>query len=133
MTKEQLRKYGAIRRERAQIERMIAELEAVTVAPGAPRIDGMPRNPSPGTDAIANLVARRDELRRRYSAKLEELTEAQLAIEAAIDSLETTERTLMRCHYIEGLTWEEVSVRIGYSWRQTHRIHARALIKIAEK
>lgn len=133
MTKEQLRKYQAIKRERQQLERMLQELELEMSAPGSPRLDGMPRNPSQGGNSLANMVARHMELQERYRAKLQELTEAQLAIEQAIATLEPTERALMRYYYIEGLTWEEVCVCINYSWRQTHRIHAKALRQIADK
>jgi hypothetical protein len=31
------------------------------------------------------------------------------------------------------MTWEEVCVRIGYSWRQTHNIHSRILDKLADE
>jgi hypothetical protein len=39
----------------------------------------------------------------------------------------------MRLRYLEGLGWEAVCVEIGYSWRQTHNIHARALAQLLEK
>ena len=34
---------------------------------------------------------------------------------------------LMRYRYIDGLKWEEVAVRMNYSWTQTHDIHGKAL------
>lgn len=71
-------------------------------------------------------------LRQCYQAKLARVEQEQLAIEQAIDSLDTVQRTLMRHYYIEGLTWEEVCVKASYSWRQTHRIHAKALDQLEE-
>jgi len=38
-----------------------------------------------------------------------------------------TEKNLLRLKYIHGMTWEEVSDEIGYSYRQIHNIHKRAL------
>ena len=66
-------------------------------------------------------------LRDCYREKLAQVEQEQLAIEQAIDSLDSLERTVMRHYYIEGLTWEEVCVEVSYSWRQTHNIHSRAL------
>lgn len=49
-------------------------------------------------------------------------------IEARIKAMDNEdEQTLLRLRYIIGLSWEEVAVAIGYSWRQTHRIHGDAL------
>ena len=60
-------------------------------------------------------------------------TRAVKTIEKAIEGLNPTTRMLLRYRYIEGLTWEEVCVRLSYSWRQTHRLHARALDQLREK
>ncbi len=37
------------------------------------------------------------------------------------------EQEVLRLRYILGLKWEEVAVKMGYSWKQTHRIHSSAL------
>lgn len=65
-------------------------------------------------------------------AKNHQLVEEMTAIESAIDGLGPDDRNLIRLYYIDGLTWEEVCVSIGYSWSQTHRIHARALKRLAD-
>lgn len=69
-------------------------------------------------------------LRDIYQEKLANLIESQLKIEKAIESLNSTERELMRLRYIDGADWTEVAATIHYEWTQTHRIHARALAKI---
>ena len=55
------------------------------------------------------------------------MSEELLEIEKAIETLPSTERTIIRLYYIAGMKWEEVCVAIGYSWKQVHRIHGRAL------
>lgn len=107
MTKEQLRQYRSIKIEASQIERRIAELEGC------------------GHYDIT------DPLRVLYRKKLEELVAVQLRIEKAIESLNPTERELMRLRYIDGVDWTEVAATINYEWAQTHRVHARALRKIS--
>ena len=106
MTKEQLRQYRSTKIEICQIERRIAELERL------------------GHDDITQP------LRDNYREKLGSLIEGQLKIEKAIESLNPTERELMRLRYIDGTDWTEVAATIHYEWTQTHRIHARALDKM---
>ena len=38
-----------------------------------------------------------------------------------------TERNLLRLKYVHNKTWEEVGEALGYSYRQVHNIHNRAL------
>lgn len=42
------------------------------------------------------------------------------------------QRLVLMEYYIEMKTFEEIAVDIHYSWKQTHRIHARALRAIDE-
>ena len=131
MTKEQLRNYQHIAREKAQIEDMLRDVEEAMTAPRAQALDGMPHSQTVQGSLVETLVARRDELVRRYQAKLDELATAMLEIETAIEALEPVERQLMRLRYIKGHTWEEICVELSYSLRQTHRLHAKALEKLA--
>ena len=148
MTKERLRGYLAVIREREQVRRKlqrvldkIAEIEANLYSPKTQQLTGMPAAPSRKGSALEDMVANCDEelqeqkeeytrLLRHYERLEAKLAAEQLAIEEAIESLEPTERTLLRCHYLEGKKWEDVCVEIGYSWRQTHRLHAEALKKL---
>lgn len=127
MTKENLRQYRHLKLERDRLLGALQELEATMTAPKSQRPTITPTGPSKGGSATEALVVKHAELLDRYSAKLTELADALLAIEKAIEGLEPRERTLLRLHYIEGLTWEEVCVEMAYSWRQVHRIHAKAL------
>ena len=107
MTKEELRQYRSIKIEISQIERRIRELERI--------------------GHHENLTI---PLKEYYQEKLGTLIKVQLKIEKAIESLNPTERELMRLRYIDGADWTEVAANINYEWAQTHRVHARALAKI---
>lgn len=102
MTKEQLQEYRSIKKELAALEVLGHKIE---------------RHGSP-------------ELLKQYEKQRTKLSDELLAIENALETLTSTERTLMRLRYIEGLSWQAICGRICYSWQQTHRIHARALKKI---
>lgn len=136
MTKDELKKklhsYTDLAAEREQISLELEKVEAIMEGPKGTNWDGMPHG-SNTSDPIVSVVALHISLQKRYKAKLAELAAAQAWIEDMIDSLEPMERKLFRHRYIEGLTWEEVCVAIGYSWRQTHNIHGAALDKILEK
>jgi RNA polymerase sigma factor (sigma-70 family) len=133
MTKEQLKTYRSITLERDRLLIMIEELEAQMRSPKSQLIDGMPHGGTAPSSVVENLVVKHVELVERYHQKVAELTAAAVEIETAIESLQPRERTLIRLHYIEGLTWEEVCVAMTYSWRQVHRIHAKALEALKNK
>lgn len=135
MTKERLRAYRALKQERDQIRELIEELETGLYSPKVPRLDAVPGGGGqlPGgvtpTDA---KIDKRDELLALYADKCTQMDAELLAIEQAIDCLDPRERTLLRLHYTQGLTWEDVCHVMSYSWRQVHRIHDKALEKLKE-
>lgn len=126
--KEQLHNYRAREAERRQL---LEQYNALTDPRGA-NMDGMPKGPGAG-DPLAGIATKRQALAERYRAKLEELAAAQTLIEDMIEGLDPMTRTLMRCRYIDGKPWEAVCVAIGYSWRQTHNLHAKALDDLLQK
>lgn len=131
--KRRLNSYRDLLTERAQLEEELQRVEALMASPVSTCLDGMPRSRSGPGDPVQQTVVRRDELCRRYKAKIAEMLEEQTAIEKLIDSLEPTERKLARYRYIDGLTWEEVSEKMNYGTRQPHRIHDRMIEKLVTK
>lgn len=133
MTKERLRKYRQIERERKQLLEKLEEVEAALYYPKIQQMTDMPRGGLKEGNPQEDLAIHHIELQRQYNAKLVELAAEQLAIEQAIESLDPTARMVMRYRYIDGLKWEEVCVKIDYSWTQTHHIHGEALKQLKEK
>lgn len=127
--KRKLSRYNSLTFERLQLEEQLARLEATATAPKVQALDGMPKGSS-GGDAMAGIVAELVSLEQKYKEKLSQIVAAQTEVENLIESLDPIERRLLRCRYLEGMVWEEVCVEMGYSWRQTHNIHARALDKL---
>ena len=131
LTKYDLRKYKAIKAEILQLQEQINELESVMVAPKIPQLTGMPFGGSSEPDKIGNIVAKANKLRDMYYTKLTGLVELQEAIETAIAGLDNKEQLLIRLYYFSGYTWEEVAVRLNYSWQHVHRLHRAILEKLA--
>lgn len=133
MNKERLRQYQQLKREKAMLDEKLVELESAMTSPRIQKLDGMPHGQPQGGSLMDMLVEQHITLKNLYASKLRELNETLLDIETAIESLtDPTERNLMRLRYIDGLKWEEITLAIGYSWQQTHRIHARALRNLEE-
>lgn len=133
MTKERLRNYQKIKREREQLLQKLEEVETALYYPKIPQMSDMPRGGSTEGNQQEDLAIYHIELLEFYKAKEAELAKEQLAIEKAIEPLGSTARQLMRYRYLDGLKWEEVCVRMNYSWSQTHLLHAQILRCMADQ
>ena len=70
-----------------------------------------------------------------YSAEIDRqidhLYEVKAEIQKAISRLDDSRyRDILSGRYLDGLTFEEIAVKIKYSYKQTCRLHGRALIKM---
>lgn len=66
-----------------------------------------------------------------YADKKAKCEARLIAIENAIDALPVVERVALRAYYVQGMTWERVADLLHYDVRQVHRIHGRALQRLA--
>lgn len=130
--KQRLNSYHHVQIERRQLLDRIIRLETRLTSPGAQNLDGMPHG-SGRSDALANGIARLAELRELYRAKEAELAQTLMDIEHLIEGLDPIERVIARYRYIDGLHWEQICVKVNYSWRQTHRIHSEMIDKLTRE
>jgi len=133
VTKERLKAYREMKKEKDHLEQKIKALEWEKYSPRSQRLDGMPRGGSGENYAVEEQIDRGDELLALLTEKKKTLAAALVEIEHAIEALAPRDRHLVRLHYIDGLTWEQVAVEMGYSWRQVHRIHGDALEKLKKE
>lgn len=125
--KEYLRRYLEAKRMQEVLEREIDELRLDRMTPSGLLQDGMPHGSSGGGD-LSGYVARLDELDRKLRAQMYKKIQLRAEITERIDAMENeTESLLLRLRYIHGLKWEEVAVKMDYSWKQIHRLHSKAL------
>ncbi|MBE6021666.1 MAG: hypothetical protein E7231_00370 [Cellulosilyticum sp.] len=85
------------------------------------------------SDKIGNSVAALNDLEDMYLRKIEKANAELREIETLIDTLEPVERLLMRARYIDGEYFEHICGIIGYSYRQTMRIHKCAIRKLQQQ
>lgn len=134
MTKERLKKYIALKKERDQLKARLEEVNAQLYSIRTSELTGMPKAHDVPNDVAEKLIDKKTKLANRYNFVLLRLEDELLKIETAIEAVEdATARSLLRLRYIDGLTWEEVCVHINYGWTQTHKLHAKALRLIENK
>ncbi len=62
------------------------------------------------------------------SERIGQLTRTYQQIETAIESVrDITLRNLLHRRYIDGEKWEEIAVKMHYTWQWVHKLHKRAL------
>ena len=123
--KEFLKSYQKAKRDVVRLEKQLEELRLNKISPSVIN-DGMPH----GTDIgdLSDYAARVDKIEREIIAARYERISAYQRVQRCIEAVEDErEKDLLTYRYLKGESWECVAVSLGYSWKQTHRIHSRAL------
>lgn len=81
-------------------------------------------------DKLGAAVARIMDAESRVSDELELLEATEREVIGTINSVEEPFRTLLYERYINAKTFEQIAVSMSYSWRQTIRLHGRALLAV---
>lgn len=123
--KEYLKSYRqAIKRE----QDILDEIQRLRLDKMFPSVvnDGMPHGSS--RSDLSDYAAILDEQIDLLKEERLEKVRCYQKIEGQISQMENEdEQEVLRLRYILGMKWEEVAVKMGYSWKQTHRIHSSAL------
>ena len=79
------------------------------------------------TDTIAKIM----ELEDLVNDDIDKLTEYKLQARELIEGLDSNvEKIVLYKRYFECKPFEQIAVECNYSWRQIHRIHGNALMKL---
>lgn len=93
-------------------------------------ISDMPKAKN-GAQGDSSEVAQYIEIGEEITRELRNLHRLRREIRAVITTLEDDIlQTLMLYRYIDGMTFEEIAVKLHYSWRQVCRKHGQALAKL---
>lgn len=94
-------------------------------------ISDMPKAKN-GAQGDSGEVAQYVEIGEEITRELRELRCLRREILAVIATVkEDTLYNLMRYRYIDGLTFEQIAVKMNFSWRWTITLHGRALEKLS--
>ena len=91
-------------------------------------LSGMPTGGGGATSKTALLVEQLDAAERKEAAALAVARTRHAEVSALIDTVqEADQRNVLRCRYIDGLTWEQAAERLGFSRQWTTLKHGEAL------
>lgn len=123
--KEYLKSYRrAVKREQDILEE-IKRLRLDKMFPSVVN-DGMPHGS--GHSDLSDYMAIMDEQIELLKEERLEKVRCYQRIERRIRQIENEdEQEVLRLRYIKGRKWEEVALKMNYSWKQVHRIHSSAL------
>ena len=80
-------------------------------------------------DAMAEYVAYSEQIVAEI-AKLERMQRIILKMISRVRRHDY--QNLLHLYYIDCLTWEEVAVKMNYSWRWVMKLHGKALVEVAK-
>lgn len=114
----------AVQRLTEEIARWEAQAVALTARYGEASGSG-------GEDSLQRAVEKMLELRDELAEELRRQLAIRREIEEAIRVVEDERlQELLRLRYIEGLTWERVAERMGYSYMQINRLHKKGVSEL---
>ena len=120
-----LRGYERAVRQMQRSELRIRELRLNQICP-AVIADGMP-HASGGSD-LSDFAAAMDEERRKYlKARYLRVKLCQEIMDKIERLPNEDEKDVLAFRYIKLMKWEDICVEMGFSWKQVHRIHSKAL------
>jgi len=123
--KEYLKSYGRAKRREKRIMDEIQRLRMDKMFPSVIN-DDMPHgtNVSDLSDYIVRVETEIEKLKRERLEKIKLYSE----IEGRINTMQDDdEKEILRLKYMVGLSWEEVAVSMGFTYRHTTRKHGQAL------
>ena len=114
-----------IEHDQREIERL--QLLSVSIAP----VDTTRENVQGGNkvyDTIGEIIARIDEYARRLNDEIDEFVDLKTEIHSKIMKVQNNDaRLILLYRYLEFMKWEEIAVKMGYSFQWVHVLHKRAL------
>lgn len=123
--KEYLLGFQKISRQLARMENELAEIRLNKYCSSCTS-DGMPH--ASGCSDLSSYMAKVDELEKKILKKKYHRLQKQQEIRNRIERMEDeNEKDVLTYRYLGGMKWEDIAVKMGYTWQHIHRIHSSAL------
>ena len=129
---QKIRYLSRYRRLNQRIDRLLEEQgrwreRAMRITPVLSPVPGGGGSSSPIERPMDKVL----EIDVEINREIDELQIVRQEIRAALNQLEDENlKLLMEYRYIDGLTWEQIAVKMNYCWRQVCRKHGQALTQI---
>ena len=123
--KEYLKGYGDAVKQMQRYAEKITEMRLNRIG-ATIKIDGMPH--AHNASDLSSYAAKLDEMEHKY---LRERYKRMVKCKEITDRIEMLsdedEKDVLVYRYVRLMKWEDICVKMNRSWKQIHRIHARAL------
>lgn len=124
--KAYLRQYRDAVRQMKRAEERINEMRITKMYPSPLMPDGMPHAHEPSD--LSGYAAMLDREERKYLKYRYQRIRLCKEITDKIERLESEdEKDVLTYRYIKFMKWEDICRKMGRSWQQVHRIHAKSL------
>ena len=124
--KEYLNRYKDLCKKLKSLEDQLQSLREVEQSAKIQQLSDMPKG-GKQTD-LSDVMVSLEVVFTKIIRTRAECLYKKLEIESRIaDMGDGIEADILRKRYLEFKPWEQICVEIGYSWRQTHYLHSRAL------
>lgn len=88
------------------------------------------RNVDRTSELMIKIIMLKDEINQQ----IDNLVNKKIEVMAVIDSLNNPDEiNLLYMRYLQYMKWEEIAVKMNFSYKHIHRIHASALNSVKEK
>lgn len=127
--KEYLNSYKNLCRKLKSLEEQLESIREVNQAAKIQQLSDMPR--SGNQQDLSDYIVIIDNLEKEILAIRNKCIYKKCEIERCIANIpDGVESSILHKRYIEFRGWEQICVEVGYSWKQTHRLHSNALQNI---
>ena len=117
-----------------QCKEQIEELEASMDGLKAQNFDGMPKSSSGGFRSDDKIIELSEKIEKFWKKiiilKLEEIDKRDEIFDAINQVKDPRAQVLLGYRYLDGLKWEEICVKMNYTWQWVHKLHIKALKEI---
>lgn len=109
-----------------QVHHLRALSTRTTQAFSPDRVDG-----SAPSDRLSKIISKIVDMEHEVDADIDRLQETKHQVEAAIAGVSPAAlRDVLTLKYINGLRWEDIALKLHYTFRHTTRLHRSALKEI---
>lgn len=124
--KEYLKSYKKLCDKLKSLEDQLQSLREVEQSAKIQQLSDMPKAHRQAD--LSDVMVKIEAIYTKIIRLRAECIEKKLEIENRIaDMPDGIEADILHKRYLEFKSWEEICVELNYSWKQTHRLHSRAL------
>lgn len=127
-TKEFLNQYKLLQDRIKDKELELLKLKQLSVSISSP-VNDIKVSSSKKTDKLGDMICTIIDLSEEIANQKFDLLKLHLSISKFINDMDNQEdKRLLELRYLHFMKWEEIADSMGYSIRNVHRIHNRALL-----